>query len=75
VAAAEATVGLALVIWVFGFHFGATLMLAAYLIFVSGLSLFWTGVIVLIALAILFGFYDQVLSIPWHVPLIVQLFR
>ena len=69
------TVGLALVIWVFGFHFGATLMLAAYLIFVSGLSLFWTGVIVLIALAILFGFYDQVLSIPWHVPLIVQLFR
>jgi hypothetical protein len=68
------TVGLALVIWVFGFHFGATLVLGAYLVVVSGLSLFWTAVIVLIAIGVLVGFYDYVLGIPWHVPLIVELF-
>jgi hypothetical protein len=69
------TVGLALVIWVFGFHFGATLVLGAYLVVVSGLSLFWTAVIMLVAIGILVGFYDYVLGIPWHVPLIVELFK
>jgi hypothetical protein len=69
------TVGLALVVWVFGFHFGATLVLGAYLVVVSGLSLFWSAFIVLIAVGILFGFYDYVLGIPWHVPLIVELFK
>jgi TctA family transporter len=69
------TVGLALVIWVFGFHFGATLVLGAYLVVVSGLSLFWTAVIMLVAVGILVGFYDYVLGIPWHVPLIVDLFK
>jgi hypothetical protein len=48
-------------------------MLGAYLIFVSGLSVFWTAFIVAIAVAILVGFYDYVLGIPWHVPLIAEL--
>jgi hypothetical protein len=69
------TVALVLVVWIFGFHAGATLLLALYLIFISCLSLFWTAVIVLIALAILVGFYDYVLQIPWHVPLIAELFK
>ena len=69
------TLALALVVWVFGFHFGATILLGAYLIAIAGLSWFWTGVIVLVALAILVGFYDQLLGIPWHVPLIVELFK
>ncbi len=68
------TLGLALVVWVFGFHFGATILLGAYLIAIAGLSWFWTGVILLVALAILVGFYDWLLGIPWHVPLIVDLF-
>jgi TctA family transporter len=68
------TVGLALVIWMFGFHFGATLVLGVYLVVVSGLSLFWTALILLVAVGILVGFYDYVLGIPWHVPLIVDLF-
>ena len=68
------TVGLVLTVWVFGFHVGATLVLAAYLTFVSRLAWKWTALIVAIALAILVGFYDWVLGIPWHVPLIVDLF-
>jgi hypothetical protein len=68
------TVALVLVIWIFGFHLGATALLAAYLVTVSRLSWFWTGVIVLIAVSILVGFYDHILTIPWHVPLIVDLF-
>jgi TctA family transporter len=69
------TVGLVLVVWIFGFHIGATIMLGAYLIFVSGLSVFWTAFILAIAIGILVGFYDYVLGIPWHVPLIVELFK
>ena len=69
------TVGIALAVWVFGFHIGGTLLLAAYLFFVARLSLFWTAVICAVALAILVGFYDQVLGIPWHVPLIAQVFK
>jgi putative tricarboxylic transport membrane protein len=69
------TLALALVVWVFGFHFGATILLGAYLIAIAGLSWFWTGVILLGALAILVGFYDQLLGIPWHVPLIVELLK
>jgi len=49
-------------------------LLGAYLAFVSRLSWFWTAVIVAVALAILVGFYDWILGIPWHVPLIVDLF-
>jgi hypothetical protein len=66
------TLALALAVWVFGFHFGATILLGAYLIAIARLSWFWTGVILLVALAILVGFYDHVLGIPWHVPLIVE---
>ncbi len=68
------TVSLVLVVWVFGFHIGATLLLGAYLVAIARFSWFWTAVIVLVALAILVGFYDWVLGIPWHVPLIVDLF-
>ena len=69
------TVGLVAVVWVFGFHVGGTLLLAAYLMLISKLSWVWTAVISAIALAIIVGFYDQVLGIPWHVPLIVQVFK
>ena len=68
------TVSLVLVVWVFGFDIGATLLLGAYLVAIARFSWFWTAVIVLVALAILVGFYDWVLGIPWHVPLIVDLF-
>ena len=68
------TLALVLTVWAFGFHIGATLLLGAYLVTIARLSWFWTGVIVLVALAILVGFYDYVLGIPWHVPLIVDLF-
>jgi TctA family transporter len=67
------TVGLVLVIWVFGFHLGATLLLGAYLLFVSRISWPWTALVVAIAFGILVGFYDWVLGIPWHVPLVVDL--
>ena len=69
------TVALMLVIWVFGFHFGATLMLGAYLVTIARFSWLWTAFIVGVAIAILVGFYDYVLGIPWHVPLIVELFK
>jgi TctA family transporter len=69
------TVALMLAIWVFGFHFGATLMLGAYLVVIARFSWFWTAFIVLLAIGILFGFYDYVLGIPWHVPLIIELFK
>jgi len=68
------TLALVLTVWAFGFHIGATLLLGAYLVTIARLSWFWSAVIVLVALAILVGFYDYVLGIPWHVPLIVDLF-
>ena len=68
------TLALVLAVWAFGFHIGATLLLGAYLVTIARLSWFWSAVIVLVALAILVGFYDYVLGIPWHVPLIVDLF-
>jgi len=68
------TLALVLTVWAFGFHIGATLLLGVYLVTIARLSWFWSAVIVLVALAILVGFYDYVLGIPWHVPLIVDLF-
>jgi putative tricarboxylic transport membrane protein len=69
------TVGLILAVWVLGFHVGATVLLGAYLVMISRVSWFWTAIITLTALGILVGFYDWLLGIPWHVPLIVELFK
>jgi TctA family transporter len=63
-----------LAIWLIGFHIAVPLWVFCYMYWFGNARFIWSAFMALLFVGLLVGVYDYLINVPWHRPILLELF-